>query len=63
LPKPRNSPQSGQVQVMALQVMPHRFSSMHSVQIWKPHRQVQQKGGVAPHTWHLYSFFLLRLRP
>jgi hypothetical protein len=43
-PKPFCAPQSGQSQVMALQDMPQRFSSMHAWQILKPQRQDQQKG-------------------
>jgi hypothetical protein len=35
-------PQSGQVQVTALQLMPQKFSSMQSEQIMNPQGQVQQ---------------------
>jgi hypothetical protein len=44
LPKPFWPPQSGHSQVMALQDIPHRFSSMQLWQIRKPQRQDQQKG-------------------
>jgi hypothetical protein len=46
LPKPFCPPQSGHVQVIALQDIPHMFSSMHSWQILNPQRHVQQKGNV-----------------
>jgi len=32
--------------VMPLHDMPHTFSSMHTWQILKPHRQVQQNGAI-----------------
>jgi len=44
LPKGRMAPQSGQVHTMPLQVMPQKFSSMHSEQIMNPQGQFQQKG-------------------
>jgi hypothetical protein len=37
------APQSGHVQVTALQLIPQKFSSMQSEQIMNPQRQVQQK--------------------
>jgi hypothetical protein len=37
------APQSGQVQVTALQLIPQKFSSMQSLQIMNPQGQVQQK--------------------
>jgi hypothetical protein len=40
-------PQSGHCQVMPLQDMPHKFSSMQTWQMAKPHRQVQQKGALS----------------
>jgi hypothetical protein len=46
LPKPFCPPQSGHVQVIALQVIPHMFSSMQFWQILNPQRHVQQKGNV-----------------
>jgi len=42
------APQSGQVQVIPLQVMPQKFSSMQSQQIINPHGQFQQKGCSRP---------------
>jgi hypothetical protein len=39
-------PQSGHVQVIALQDIPHMFSSMQFWQILNPQRHVQQKGNV-----------------
>jgi len=38
------APQSGQVQVTALQLIPQKFSSIQSLQIINPQGQVQQKG-------------------
>ncbi|MGD9053557.1 MAG: hypothetical protein PVG17_17000, partial [Desulfobacterales bacterium] len=46
LPNPFCPPQSGQVQVIALQDMPHMFSCIHSWQILNPQRQVQQNVNV-----------------
>jgi hypothetical protein len=48
LPKLRKAPQSGQVQVMPLQLIPQKFSSMQSQQIMNPHGQFQQKGCSLP---------------
>lgn len=42
------SPQSGHIQVTALQDSPHMFSSIQAGQIWNPHRHVQQKGSSFP---------------
>jgi hypothetical protein len=44
LPNPLFAPQSGQSQVIPLQDIPQKFSIMHSWQIAKPQRHVQQKG-------------------
>jgi len=60
LQKPLMAPQSGQVQVTALQLIPQKFSSMQSEQIIKPQGQVQQKGCSALHALHRY--FRGRLR-
>jgi hypothetical protein len=46
LPNPFWLPQSGQVQVIALQDIPHMFSCIHAWQILKPHRHVQQNVNV-----------------
>jgi hypothetical protein len=54
-PNPFGAPQSGQSQVIALQVMPQRFSSMQFWQIRKPHRQDQQKGTTFRQQWHMTS--------
>jgi hypothetical protein len=60
LPKPFCPPQSGQVQVMALQDIPHMFSCMQSWQIQNPQRHVQQKRNVIPQ--QSQSLFLMRRR-
>jgi hypothetical protein len=56
LPKPFHCPQSGHFQVMPLQDIPQKFSSMHAWQMAKPHRQRQQKGSVSPQQWQVVSF-------
>lgn len=61
LPKPFCSPQSGHIQVMPLQDIPHTFSSMQLWQMAKPQRQVQQKGAVFPQNWQV-RFFIRLLR-
>ena len=53
-PKLRIAPQSGHVQLIPLQVIPQKFSSMQSEQIIKPHRQVQQKGCSCEQVEHTY---------
>ncbi len=51
--------QSGHIQVGPL-LIPHLFSSKHSIQIWKPQGQLQQNSCGFPQQWHLYSpIFLL----
>jgi hypothetical protein len=52
LPRPFCWPQSGHCQVMPLQESPQKFSSMHSWQMAKPQRQVQQKGTCWAQQWH-----------
>jgi hypothetical protein len=61
-PNPFWSPQSGHCQVMALQDIPHTFSSIHSWQIWKPQRQRQQKRNSRLQQWHRKLVCLRRLR-
>lgn len=61
LPNPFPLPQSGHVQVMALQDIPHMLSCMQAWQILKPHRHVQQKGNVIPQQWQLYVLRRRRL--
>jgi hypothetical protein len=53
-------PQSGHCQVMPLQDMPHTFAYMHSWQIMKPQRQLQQKGTVLVQQWQLFGPFRRR---
>ena len=47
-PNPFCAPQSGQSQVIPLQEMPQKFSSMQSWHMVKPHRQRQQNGAAVP---------------
>ncbi len=54
-PKFRIAPQSGQVQVMLLQVIPQRFSCIQPLHIMKPQGQSQQKETVSPQATQLYS--------
>jgi len=49
------APQSGQVQVIPLQVMPQKFSSMQSQQIINPHGQFQQKGSSRLQVLQIYD--------
>lgn len=49
------APQSGQVQVIPLQVMPQKFSSIQSEQIINPQGQLQQKGCLRLHVAQRYS--------
>jgi hypothetical protein len=63
LPKPFCPPQSGQTHVMALQDIPQMFACMHSWQIMKPQRQLQQKGSVFPQQWQIHSRTGRRRRP
>ena len=48
------APQSGQVQVIPLQVMPQKFSSIQSEHIMNPQRQVQQKSCSRLQVAHTY---------
>jgi hypothetical protein len=50
-PNPFCPPQSGHCHVMPLQLIPHKFSCMQSMQMAKPHRHRQQKGNVPPQQW------------
>jgi hypothetical protein len=45
---------------MPLQDMPHTFSFMHSWQIRKPQRQLQQKGTSFEQQWHVFGPFCRR---
>jgi hypothetical protein len=45
---------------MPLQDMPHTFSCMHAWQIWKPQRQLQQKGTVLAQQWQVLGPFCRR---
>jgi hypothetical protein len=47
---------------MALQDIPHTFSSIHSWQMWNPHRQRQQKRNSLPQQWQVKLVCLRRLR-
>jgi hypothetical protein len=60
LPYPFWSPQSGQVQVMPLQVMPQAFSCMQVWQMENPHRQRQQNIKVCLQQWHWRRLFRIR---
>jgi hypothetical protein len=64
LPYPFHWPQSGHFQVMPLQDMPQKFSSMHAWHMANPQRQRQQNGRTALQQWQTVSFcrrFLTRL--
>jgi hypothetical protein len=45
---------------MPLQDMPHTFSFMHSWQIRKPQRQLQQKGTFFEQQWQTFGPFCRR---
>jgi len=45
---------------MPLQDMPHTFSCMHSWQIRKPQRQLQQKGTFFEQQWQIFGPFCRR---
>lgn len=62
-PNPFWAPQSGQSQVIPLQVTPQKFSSMQSWHMAKPQRQRQQNSGRSPQQWQgisrCFCFFSL----
>jgi hypothetical protein len=59
---PLMEPQSGQVQVTALQLMPQKFSSIQSEQIINPQGQVQQNNCSSLQAAQTYFSGRLRVR-